>query len=155
MRTPARAAASKANGERSGGRPPKGVSRVLWRQVLERCRSEGLTVTELYTRLFTSYVSDGAGGYATRPGGLIDATDPRLATTPGRARRQRTEVERDGDESFPSGLTLETLAEHAGMTLTAFCPACDRYATLRMQDRPTPPAVPGVRGPDREPAPQR
>ena len=57
--------------------------------------------------------------------------------------------------SFPSGLTLETLAEHAGMTLTAFCPACDRYATLRMQDRPTPPAVPGVRGPDREPAPQR
>jgi len=41
------------------------------------------------------------------------------------------------------------------MTLTAFCPACDRYATLRMQDRPTPPAVPGVRGPDREPAPQR
>ena len=48
---------SKANGLNSGGRPPRGISRVLWRQVVARAREEGLTMEQLYERLFRGFVT--------------------------------------------------------------------------------------------------
>ena len=55
IRSPKKAAAVSANG-RLGGRPPRGISRSLWRRVAEQCVADGLTVTELYTRLFNDYL---------------------------------------------------------------------------------------------------
>ena len=79
IKTPARAAASRANGQQFGGRPPQGISRTLWRQVLERCRAEGLTLTELYTRLFTRYLDE---TYPQREERLLHATDPAVRARP-------------------------------------------------------------------------